>query len=257
MKNIKLNGKNESGFTLVELAIVMIIIGLLIGGILKGQQLIANAEISATVSEVKGVDSAISTFREAYAALPGDMSNVAARVPNCSNACARDGNANGSIGDGPGAAHATLANENGAAWAQLAAADMLSNIISTNATTVVTGLTNSIPDASSGGQIQLGFTQTGALTSSVIVNTTGGHFLLIDNSGPALAAPGTASLSQSEAARLDRKLDDGAPNTGSVRAMGAGAAATAANCASTATVTGAYNEAFGSVVCGLYIRIQS
>ena len=161
MKNIKLNSKNESGFTLVELAIVMIIIGLLIGGILKGQQLIANAEISATVSEVKGVDSAISTFREAYSAMPGDMTNVANRVPNCTNACAQDGNANGSIGNGPGVAHADITNENGAAWAQLAAADMISNIISTNPIATAPGLLNSIPDASAGGQISIDIVPTG------------------------------------------------------------------------------------------------
>ena len=50
---------SEQGFTLVELAIVMVIIGLLIGGILKGQELIANARISSTVSQLKGLDAAL------------------------------------------------------------------------------------------------------------------------------------------------------------------------------------------------------
>jgi len=45
--------KKQSGFTLVELAIVMIIIGLLIGGVLKGQQLIQNAKTTAVINEIK------------------------------------------------------------------------------------------------------------------------------------------------------------------------------------------------------------
>ncbi len=47
---------NQSGFTLVELAIVMIIIGLLIGGILKGQELVSNARVTSTVAQIKGID---------------------------------------------------------------------------------------------------------------------------------------------------------------------------------------------------------
>ncbi|MCD8566562.1 MAG: prepilin-type N-terminal cleavage/methylation domain-containing protein [Alphaproteobacteria bacterium] len=62
---------SQKGFTLVELAIVMIIIGLLIGGILKGQELIANAQITNAVTQIKGMDGAVATFRETYNAFPG------------------------------------------------------------------------------------------------------------------------------------------------------------------------------------------
>jgi prepilin-type N-terminal cleavage/methylation domain-containing protein len=50
---------SQAGFTLVELAIVMIIIGLLIAGVLKGQELIANARVTSTVAQVKAIDAAI------------------------------------------------------------------------------------------------------------------------------------------------------------------------------------------------------
>jgi prepilin-type N-terminal cleavage/methylation domain-containing protein len=77
------NMRSTAGFTLVELAIVMIIIGLLIAGILKGQQLITNAKVTSQVAQVKGIDAAVSTFKDMYAALPGDIIAPLTRLPNC------------------------------------------------------------------------------------------------------------------------------------------------------------------------------
>ena len=71
---------SEQGFTLVELAIVMVIIGLLIGGILKGQELISNAKISSTIAQLKGLDAAMNTFQDKYNAIAGDMNNVETRL---------------------------------------------------------------------------------------------------------------------------------------------------------------------------------
>ena len=75
--------RQERGFTLVELAIVLIIIGLLIGGVLKGQELIGNAQITNVVTQVKSMDGAVSTFRETYGAFPGDMGNAETRIAGC------------------------------------------------------------------------------------------------------------------------------------------------------------------------------
>ena len=75
--------KQEQGFTLVELAIVMIIIGLLIGGVLKGQQLIENAKVTATISQIKGFQAALNSFRDTYSAMPGDMRNATTRLSGC------------------------------------------------------------------------------------------------------------------------------------------------------------------------------
>ena len=95
--------QEEAGFTLVELAIVMIIIGLLIGGILKGQELIANAQITGTASCVKGIDAATTTFRDTYAAMPGDMTNAGTRLPNCAVApCTNTGDGNNRLALAPG-----------------------------------------------------------------------------------------------------------------------------------------------------------
>ncbi len=82
----------QAGFTLVELAIVMIIIGLLIAGVLKGQALITNAKVTAQVAQFKAVDAATSTFKDMYSALPGDIALATTRLPNCAACTNGDGN---------------------------------------------------------------------------------------------------------------------------------------------------------------------
>lgn len=66
----------KSGFTLVELAIVLVIIGLIIGGVLVGRDLIRAAELRSVISEYQGFNAAVHTFRLKYSALPGDMRNA-------------------------------------------------------------------------------------------------------------------------------------------------------------------------------------
>jgi len=70
----KLNKQN--GFTLVEIAIVLVIIGLLLGGVLKGQEMIKNAEIRSVITDVQGLTTAMYAYRDRYNALPGDDKNA-------------------------------------------------------------------------------------------------------------------------------------------------------------------------------------
>ncbi len=62
----------KNGFTLVELSIVLVIIGLLIGGILVGQSLIESAKINATVQQIQQFDAGVMAFKAKYKFLPGD-----------------------------------------------------------------------------------------------------------------------------------------------------------------------------------------
>lgn len=69
--------KNQQGFTLVEIAIVLVIIGLLLGGVLKGQQMIASAKVKSQMQQIDGIAAAINTYQDKYGALPGDDRNAA------------------------------------------------------------------------------------------------------------------------------------------------------------------------------------
>src|SRR5216117_1484214 len=69
----------EMGFTLVEIAIVLVIIGLLLGGILKGQEMITQAKIKNVINDFNGVTVAITSYQDRYRAIPGDDQNAAAR----------------------------------------------------------------------------------------------------------------------------------------------------------------------------------
>ena len=255
--------QKQSGFTLVELAIVMIIIGLLIGGILKGQELISNARVAATVSQIKGIDAAMNTFFEAYDALPGDIQNANTRIPNCTaTPCSTGGNGNGRVWqeaastDNPGAA-ATIAQENIIAWANLSAADVMGGV-RPNATALNPGEAFPVAEVP-GSSIVLGYSG-GTLTVANVPASSirAGHYVLISNARSGTLAATTAgglSMTPSVAFRIDSKMDDGRPNTGSVIGAGAGGGATAGNCKDTATVTGVYNEALPSTECAVYARV--
>jgi prepilin-type N-terminal cleavage/methylation domain-containing protein len=70
---------NESGFTLVEIAIVLVIIGLLLGGILKGQEMITQAKIKNVINDFNGITAAMNSYQDRYRAIPGDDINAASR----------------------------------------------------------------------------------------------------------------------------------------------------------------------------------
>lgn len=69
----------QKGFTLVEIAIVLVIIGLLLGGILKGQEMITQAKIKNIISDFSGISAAYHGYQDRYRAIPGDDANAAAR----------------------------------------------------------------------------------------------------------------------------------------------------------------------------------
>ncbi len=81
----------QRGFTLIEIAIVLVIIGLLTGGVLKGQALIQNAKVRNTISQMDELKASVFGFQDRYRALPGDMSKasqiIGSTATNCKTAC--------------------------------------------------------------------------------------------------------------------------------------------------------------------------
>ncbi|GJL84521.1 MAG: prepilin-type N-terminal cleavage/methylation domain-containing protein [Micavibrio sp.] len=230
--------KGEKGFTLVELAIVMIIIGLLITGILKGQEMIANAQVTSTISQLKGLDAAANTFRDSFNAFPGDMANATTRLANCAAPCADGADPSGRLDDGVGP---VPASEGIQFFLHMLAADLITGMDGTAPVT----FGQSLPAASVGGGFFVGHSSV-AVGGFDDTNMRIGHYIVHNGTVDNVAAD-TGAMVPTQAARVDRKMDDGVPDTGSVHGTDAG------NCHD-GTV---YNEDDDNTTCAIAVRIGS
>ena len=70
------NDHNRSGFTLIELSIVLVIIGLIVWGVLMGRDMIAAAQVRSQIKQIEDLETQINTFRLKYNCLPGDCINA-------------------------------------------------------------------------------------------------------------------------------------------------------------------------------------
>ena len=197
--------RSQGGFTLVEIAIVLLIIGLLLAGVLKGQELISSAKVSNLAKSLTGYQAAVLGFQDRYRMLPGDSSQAATKVGNgavnCATACD-----NGQINAWP---NVSLVNNH------LAAAGFYSGpslAVETNAAPSANGYQ---PNPS-GGVMFVAFW-------SGITNSTGALWTANANA----IYTGT-NLPSRLLAELDRKMDDGKPWTGTFRQAWPGNAACAA-----------------------------
>ena len=229
--------KLKSGFTLVELAIVMIIIGLLIGGILKGTEMIESAKVSSTLSQVKSYQAAVYNFRDTYASLPGDIPNATERVPGCeagaSGTYCRDGGGNSLVDDGVGGNVSWGAKivgnpawyETIQFWKHLILADLVTGV-TTDAnpdTDVAWGETH--PAAKTGGGFEFYYDNWMASGGGAAGVDFSAHVLRLSTAGAAGTSGGTAigpvgarAVSPLRAFQMDTKVDDGDPNSGTVLA---------------------------------------
>ncbi len=226
---IRSHTMKQAGFTLVELAIVLVIIGLIVGGVLVGQDLIRAAGIRSVVTDIERYNAAANTFLGKYNSLPGDMLNnkaVEFGFNTAANDAARDGAAGQGDGNGriSGCGHADATNlgcETILFWSDLSAAKLVpfrSAFTSMTATTP-TDMTNA--ELVGSGLIPNTKLHTSTL---VYVSTIDGKNLFALGEFFVNGGDGTMIMVGSrgrgfmpiEAVAIDQKLDDGNPITGSI-----------------------------------------
>lgn len=179
--------QKHRGFTLIEVAIVLVIIGLILGGILKGQELITQAKIRNVINDYNGTSAAYYAYQDRYRAIPGDDARAAGRW---TAGATTSGNGDGQIAGAYNAAPAAPEPESRLFWQHL----RLAGLVAGPATGA--GATNTPQNAASG----VTGVQNGALG-------LGGLVVCSDN------------LDGKIASAVDSQFDDGNPATGQVRGV--------------------------------------
>lgn len=185
----------QRGFSLIELAIVLVIAGLLLAGVMRGQELIANAKVKSLAADFRNIPTYFYGYQDRFRALPGDdhaadthvAGTVSANIAQLQNGLI-EGAWNSS----------TASDESFLLWQHLRLAGLATGSTDTNSAQY-------LPRNSEGGQV--GVTSVGALTA-----VTGGGF----TSAHAICSDGILGR---YASQLDTMMDDGVGNTGVMRVV--------------------------------------
>ena len=206
--------KKQSGFTLIELAIVLVIIGLLLGGVLKGQELINSAKVKNLVADFKNVPVYIYGYQDKFKALPGD--DDAAKTHLGASATNSSGPTLGYI-DGKWDSE-TATEDSVLFWEHVRLAGL-----APGPTSVGTDVAAFVPKNSNGGRV-------GVSSVPPISGMTGSYFVC------------SSGIDAKFALQMDITMDNGNTTTGSVRATSNPSTATSAPSAEaiTAATTGIY-----------------
>lgn len=192
-----LNSTRQSGFTLVEIAIVLVIIGLLLGGVLKGQEMINNSRVKNAINDMNGVSAAFNSYFDRFRRTPGDdgpFNILAARGGSWLGWNAnRSGNNNGVLEVPAANTFDGGAVESVAFFAQLKAAGF------------ITGNPADIGVAALPRNAFNGLTGVTSQQAAAILNNMRGNKVCMSE------VPGQAARA------IDTALDDGIGNTGTVR----------------------------------------
>lgn len=225
--------KQQTGFTLIEIAIVLVIIGLLLGGVLKGQELIQSARVRNLISQQDGIKAAFFGFQDRYRAYPGDYSAATTNI----NGATVNGDGNGRIEI---AGAGTAVREDIAVWEHLSRAGFINGTYTYAANTTDNPPSN--PKNPYGIYLQLVYDHTYGPSGGTPADK---HNLKTGGQIPVEIIT-----------EVDRKVDDGLPNSGGFQFstyQGNAAAAPldgANNCTSGNTVNATWNTTNGNTNCG-------
>jgi prepilin-type N-terminal cleavage/methylation domain-containing protein len=223
----------RSGFTLLELSIVLVIIGLIIGGITVGQELIKQAEMRSLVRDIDEVKTSLNVFRMKYNALPGDFSRATQYWTGTA-----DGDANGQIFRYP---------DGVLAWQHMSLANVYPGTYTGTGTVAEVGINMPASARNLGFQMDYITLQSQCAAGNQWVTTYSAQNMI--RVGITATPPGTYVTSSTvifvpEIALMDEKVDDGMPAVGNMYCVcpsqcSAGAtAATSAYSYSSATTGG-------------------
>ena len=181
--------KPQAGFTLVEIAIVLLVVGLLLGGVMKGQALIDSARVKNLAQDLRSVPAMIHAYQDRFRALPGDDPAAVRHLCSGGGACTVAGNGNGVInGDWDAGAD----TESVRLWQHL----RLAGLATGSTDTADAGF---LPRNALGGRV-------GVQRGGSVLGLPGSLVVCSDNVPGKLVTP------------LDIALDDGDPTAGSLRA---------------------------------------
>ena len=191
----------QSGFTLVEIAIVLVIIGLLLGGILKGQELINSAKVKNLANDFRVIPTYIYAYQDKFKSLPGDDSSATGHVTGATNATTPAGKQGNGVIDGNWNS-TTQTDESYLFWQHV----RLSNLAS--GPTAPTD-SNYIPKNALGGDLGINSATSAQLQ---VAGMTGTYQVC------------SKGILGKFVKQLDVQMDDGQPCTGSLRAVPDGSA---------------------------------
>ena len=247
--------KKKEAFSLVELSIVIVIIGLLVAGTLAGADLIKTAKLKSLIGEVESYKIAVDNFKQQYEELPGDMRNATSFWTTDQNGgtAVQNGNGDGEIQPSSGDKNAGL-TETFYAWNHLTLAKLVPGTFSGS---TATGATPGVNIPASKYMDGVGFSLRYNANPWNYTNALG-RFLPANYiaTGKAYAAwniPQTNAFTAQQAYYVDSKIDDGKPASGKVIAglgMGSGV------CGSGAAPNIIYNTTQDTIGCVLFISID-
>lgn len=188
--------RSQSGFTLIEIAIVLVIIGLLLGGVLKGQEMVNSAKVKNLAGDLRAIPLFIYGYQDKFKALPGDDINTGSHL---TGAKIPSGPSTHTLGNGiiEGAWDSkAIDDENVLFWQHIRLAGL-----ATGSTDFADDTKAGLPTNAEGGRIGV------QMNPTPITGLSGTYFAC------------SGGISSKLAQQLDNTIDDGTANGGSLRAM--------------------------------------